>query len=334
MSTKKRSWEKAVTFVRELEAVSEGRAPAVSRAVEPKTVADAVTAYLDDARSRHLAAVTVQKLKHWFDAQLIDWCKSHRVKFIRDLDLNRLREWRNSWTESAVVCRNKQSRLKSLMKFCKSSRWIADNPAEGLSRVKVSAVPTDYFLDEEFETILTACKKERNPARTRGLVLLMRWSGLAIMDACTLERERLDSDGRVFLYREKTGTPVHITLPPDVADELRKLSYDTTKASRYFFWSGKGTKKSATSLWHKTLKRVFERANLHRPDGTPKKCHPHMFRDTLSVNLLLCGVDITDVAKLLGHRSIAVTQKHYAPWVQARMERLDEAVKRTWAVTV
>ena len=40
--------------------------------------------------------------------------------------------------------------------------------------------------------------------RLRAVVLLIRWSGLAIQDAVTLERDRWSDDGKIFLYRAKT----------------------------------------------------------------------------------------------------------------------------------
>ena len=50
--------------------------------------------------------------------------------------------------------------------------------------------------------------------------------------------------------------------------------------------------------------------------------HAHRFRDTFAVELLLQGVDLQDVSILLGHSSMKITEKHYAPWVKARQERL------------
>jgi site-specific recombinase XerD len=37
---------------------------------------------------------------------------------------------------------------------------------------------------------------------------------------------------------------------------------------------------------------LFEIANIRKPDGTPKRCHAHMFRDTFAVELLNKGVPI------------------------------------------
>jgi hypothetical protein len=48
---------------------------------------------------------------------------------------------------------------------------------------------------------------------------------LSILDATKLERRRLskseDGDDQTFLYRAKTGVPVYVVIPPDVAELLR-----------------------------------------------------------------------------------------------------------------
>ena len=58
--------------------------------------------------------------------------------------------------------------------------------------------------------IIEATHRIRNGDRLRALTLLMRWSGLAIRDAVTLERSRLSNNNQIFLYRAKTGTPVYV----------------------------------------------------------------------------------------------------------------------------
>jgi len=44
------------------------------------------------------------------------------------------------------------------------------------------------------------------------------------------------------------------------------------------------------------------------------KGHAHRFRDTFAVELLLAGVPLERVSILLGHTSVKITEKHYAPW--------------------
>jgi len=48
--------------------------------------------------------------------------------------------------------------------------------------------------------------------------------------------------------------------------------------------------------------------------------------------LLLAGVPIERVSILLGHQSVRITEKHYAPWVRARQEQLEADVRKTWEV--
>ena len=57
-----------------------------------------------------------------------------------------------------------------------------------------------------------------------------------------LERERLSDDGKIFLYRAKTGVAVNVPVPPDVAESLHALPSEN---ARYFFWSGNGDPQTA-----------------------------------------------------------------------------------------
>jgi integrase len=48
------------------------------------------------------------------------------------------------------------------------------------------------------------------------------------------------------------------------------------------------------------------------------------------VDLLSPGVSIETVSRPLGHKNIAVTQRHYAPYVKASQDALEVTVKATW----
>jgi integrase/recombinase XerD len=71
---------------------------------------------------------------------------------------------------------------------------------------------------------------------------------------------------------------------------------------------------------------------LRSDDGSSKRSHPHMFRDTFAVEMLLAGVPLEQVSMLLGHKSVKITEKHYAPWVEARQEQLAVNVRKSWTV--
>jgi integrase/recombinase XerD len=153
------------------------------------------------------------------------------------------------------------------------------------------------------------------------MILLLRYSGLRIQDAACLERARLDDD-KLFLYQQKTGTPVYCPLPTDV---VHKLTAVTNGNERYFFYDGTSQPESMVKSWDRVFKKVGETAA-----PVVSNCHPHRFRDTFAVSLLLKGVSLDSVSKLLGHSSIKITERHYAPWVKARQEQLESEVRRMW----
>ena len=126
---------------------------------------------------------------------------------------------------------------------------------------------------------------------------------------------------RVFLYTQKTGVPVSVKLPAFVVEALNAMP---KVSSRYFFWTGEGKKETAAGNWRRSLRRLFTLAGIQGG-------HPHRFRDTFAVELLLSGVPLERVSVLPGHASIKVTEKHYAPWIRARQEQLEADLERSWA---
>jgi integrase/recombinase XerD len=314
------AWEAASDLVRDWEARG-----TFSGKIVP--VVEAVADFMRDAKARHLTAASLAKMGLLFERQLVFWAEQNGIKYVSQLDVATLREFRGSWADGAISATKKLERLRSFFRFAKDSGWIDENPAKLIRSPKVTAKPTLPFTEDEVKRILAACDKyprknslgQDNRARIRAFVLLLRYSGLRLQDAVTLEASRL-KDGKLFLYTQKTGTPVYLPLPPFVAEALtgiRKASDDR------FFWSGVGHPRSCMSVWDRSLRRVFKLASVENG-------HAHRFRDTFAVSLLERGVPIEDVSILLGHSNVQVTQRHYSPWVRSRQQRLEERVKLTW----
>jgi integrase/recombinase XerD len=121
---------------------------------------------------------------------------------------------------------------------------------------------TDYFTRRQFQRIVQATHEYDYAAaltcwhrarRMRVLVLLMRWSGLAIKDAVMLERKALDADGALFLRRAKTGVPVFVPLLPAVFSLLRTLP---SANPVYFFWSGNGDPQSVVKGYGRRFRKT------------------------------------------------------------------------------
>jgi integrase/recombinase XerD len=120
------------------------------------------------------------------------------------------------------------------------------------------------------------------------------------------------------LRTAKTGTDVRVPLPPAVINALNAI-----QTTNYYFWSGVSTKKSCVGDYQRAFKKLYELAKVE--DG-----HAHRWRDIFAVELLLSGMLLEQVAVLLGHQSVHVTEKHYSPWVRARQEQLEAGVRKTF----
>jgi Phage integrase family len=118
-------------------------------------------------------------------------------------------------------------------------------------------------------------------------------------------------------YRAKTRVPVNVVIPHEVGDALRQLPNSHPSD---FFWSGNGNPRSAAKAFQRSYWKLFSPAKILKPGGTPKRFHPHVFRDTFAVERPLAGVPLDQVSLLLGHSSVKITERHYAPFFKGRQE--------------
>jgi integrase/recombinase XerD len=320
-SLKLRDWQRAQEMIREWEA--EDRR---TRQQELQiTIEDAHEKFIADAEARKLNDSTLYKY-HLLFRQLDGFAERYKLQFLTQLDLDTLATFRATWTEGPRTSLKKLERLRAFMRFAEKRKWIDDNPATELKAPKVPNKPTMPFTRQEMIRIFAALEPygksagARNARRLRAFVLLLRYSGLRIGDATQLDVSRLDGN-KLLLHTQKTGVPVYCVLPDVVVEALNVAP---RSSERYFVWTGASKVHSAKGKWQRRLQRLFEFAKV--PQG-----HPHQFRDTFAVELLLAGVPLDRVSILLGHSSIRITERHYAPWTRSRQEQIEADLRAAWS---
>jgi integrase/recombinase XerD len=126
------------------------------------------------------------------------------------------------------------------------------------------------------------------------------------------------------LYTAKTGVPVYTILPDSV---VRALEATPRVTETRFCWSGQGKRQTAVCDWQAKIKEVFDLAGIAKGLSNTVS---HRLRDTFAAELLLAGVPIERLAMLLGHQSIRITEKHYAPRTRSRQEQIESDLTAAW----
>lgn len=322
-----RSWAEAEQAKRDKEDQLTGRPTFVSQN-DTKTVSSAVIEFIEEKRVSKLSVDVLAKYERELE-RLTEFCERQGVYVVQAITRKLATGYASTWnaqypsTQTQAMVR---TRCRGFLKFCFEQEWLSRIPP--FPPIKVDEAPTLPLDDLEYARLLEAAKHLKAPpppAHIRALVQLMRWTGLSIRDSLTLSTRKIKADGeryRVVTKRTKTGTDVSVILPPEISKEILGIA-----GTKYIFWDGKS---DIVKSWTKyVMAPLFKAAKIERGGNMIS----HRLRDTFAVDLLSKGFSVEDLSKLLGHSSVKVTERHYAPWVKARQDRLDILVEATWGVT-
>jgi site-specific recombinase XerD len=321
-SAKTRSWAEAEHQKRHLiEQLSAGNA-AVTPSAAP-TIHSLVEVFVMSKESQRIGQTTVQRHRRELK-RLADFLAENGIFVPAEINGAALYKFRDTWSTlypASSTQREAQQRIRQFLRFLHDDGYLHKLPR--LTPIKDEQDPTMPLDAKQYKALLNAIPKafehEGLARRMRAVVRLMCHSGLAIGDAVTLKRDSLVFDKKKNLYRivtsrQKTGTHVSVLIPTDVAKELLSVANGNPE---YVLWDHRGgQKKTVVKDYQKDFRRLFLAAGLGNFAS-------HSLRDTFSVDLLERGVPLEEVSKLLGHSSTKVTEKHYAPWISGRQERLD-----------
>ena len=120
---------------------------------------------------------------------------------------------------------------------------------------------------------------------------------------------------KLTLRTAKTGVNVYVPLQKEVVQAIDALP------GKHPFWSGKSTAENCSSVWQEAYRKLFKHAGI---EG-----HPHRFRHTFAKNLLVNEVPLETVSLLLGHKRLAITEKHCARFVPERQALVETQIRKT-----
>ena len=201
-------------------------------------------------------------------------------------------------------------------------RWAVDegkithDPSLLLGRPKVAnRLPTVLRAGEAADLVEGPDAEEADDPidravalRDRAILELLYGSGLRVSEVTSLHREDLDLDGARVLVRGKGSKERRVPVSDDAVLAVRVWLADgrshlAADAGGPLFLNRK----------HKPMSPRDVRAMVHGYAGTllpGRRIGPHTLRHSYATHLLEGGADIRAVQELLGHSSVATTQRY------------------------
>lgn len=283
-----------------------------------------------------MADATLRKYKT-FIKQLSAYCGSRGVIYIDQLTIDDMDRFFASWKDGPQAKARKLDRLRAFTKFCLRRKWIADNIADDLQSPQGSSESANKspFTDDELTSIYSACDTFGPPISggpgsrswggedARDFVMLAVYTGLRISDICLFDITKRLHGNDVFLRMHKTKKELFTWIPDWLVARLRARE---ESHGPHIFLVGKSMNvRTVTEQWRRRMRKIFKLAGPFE-----ERPHPHRFRATFARVLLQNGVEVQDVADLIGDTP-AVLIKHYARWMPERQVRLTKILRKAFA---
>jgi integrase/recombinase XerD len=187
-----------------------------------------------------------------------------------------------------------------------------DNPVDPIPTHRHRQTTPTVLSGPEAAAVLAAAE-DRGPMWPSALSVMLH-SGLRATEARTLTWAAVNPDGWVS-FRAKGGKDRVLPLHPHTLDALMRWQQLTDDPHHVFPSPTKVGSPLSETNWRRNIKAIGEAAGI-------EGLHPHVARHTCAVTMLDAGVNVRVIQEVLGHASLATTQKY----LTVRPSQLAEAI--------
>ena len=210
------------------------------------------------------------------------------------------------------------SAVRSLFAFACREGVVEANPARGVPTPKAPRDLPRHLRPGEIEALLAApAGDERDDtalvARDRALLELLYATGLRVGELVSLDWRDLDLSARVLRVLGKGGKERMVPFGRPAAAALGEWlgAWEAVRARG----GEAGAEEEPVFLHHRggrlsdrSVRRVIDRHV--EAAAVAAGVHPHTLRHTFATHLLEQGADLRGIQELLGHASLATTQRY------------------------
>lgn len=218
-----------------------------------------------------------------------------------------------SWSSLSMASRNrKTATLKSFFNWLYSQKYIDRPLAELLQSPKVpkkiphfisvdEALSVIQFFQADFQNQKSARDQEQVQKSQSVFVLfcLLYGGGLRISEACQLKWEDVSLRTRSLRVLGK-GQKERIVLIPEFCIQQLNTLKTYSESTAFVF----GEKELNTRIGYEWIRQLGKKV------GLMNSLHPHSLRHSFATHMLGSGANLRTLQKLLGHESLAATEKY------------------------
>lgn len=220
----------------------------------------------------------------------IDWKETHAKEGNPAL---LIRQAQKLWASLTPASRNRKwAAVRGFLRWAHEQNELNEDYSSKIVAPKVPQKLAHFISVDEALSVLR-CPL---PAAEKALILLLYGGGLRVSEACQLRQNDLLSSSHSIRIVGKGGRERLVALPQLVWEGLKQLPHND-----YILGGDQPLSPRKAYEW---VRQAGVRAGLLKP------LHPHALRHSYATHLLSSGADLRTIQELLGHQSLAATQKY------------------------
>lgn len=203
--------------------------------------------------------------------------------------------------------------FKKIVNLAIANEWLSRNPFTGI-KFQAKEVIKEVLTKEEIERIITKRFEVERLEYVRDVFIFCCFTGLAYIDAYGLRAEHIsrDNNGDVWIRKAREKTDNMCNIPLLKIPQLILAKYADHPLCTH---SGRLLPVTSNQKMNSYLKEIAIRCDIN------KNLTTHTARHTYATVVCLAnGVSMENVAKMLGHADIRMTQ-HYAKVMDSSIKR-------------
>ena len=202
--------------------------------------------------------------------------------------------------------------LRTYFRFLGREGVVTANPARTVPTPRAPKPLPQVAAAGDLATLLDAIPDTAPGRRDRAALELLYGAGLRASELVALDLDDVDLGARLLRVMGKGAKERIVPFGRAAADALRRYLGDRAAWRAAAKEAGTGepllVNQRGGRLSDRSLRRILDSAVVAA--ATSLKLHPHALRHAFATHLLEAGMDLRAIQELLGHASLATTQRY------------------------